>query len=352
MHRWPLIVLALLVCAFAAAGCGDGEDPDVAQLLRQTFGEDKNIKSGRLDLSLRLDANGLAALTGPVTARLTGPFASTDPDQLPRFSFDANLDAGGQEIKAGAISTGDKGFLTLQGQAYQLSDQLFDQFKTGYAEQAKKDKGEDKGVSFKSLGIDPQSWLRDPEYSGKEDVGGTETFHIRAGIDMPRLLEDVNRILGRAEQIQGQSSRQLTEAERKQIADAVKDARIEVWTGTEDKILRRLNVELKFEVPEGNRAAANGLKSGTIHFDLGLGGINDDQTITAPEDAKPLDDLIGSGGAGGTQAPPSGDSGSGAGDTGSGGSNGGEAPTPYEQCVQDAGTDISKLQDCAGLQGG
>ena len=58
-------------------------------------------------------------------------------------------------------------------------------------------------MSFKSLGVDPQRWLRDPEYVGKEDVGGTETLHIRAGIDVPLLLEDVNKILGRAEDIQG-----------------------------------------------------------------------------------------------------------------------------------------------------
>jgi hypothetical protein len=35
---------------------------------------------------------------------------------------------------------------------------------------------------------------------------------------------------------------------------------------------------------------------------------------------------------------------------------GGEAPqeagTPYEECVQNAGADIAKLQECAALAGG
>jgi hypothetical protein len=343
MHRPVLLVLALLACALGAAACGGGDDVDVQQVLRQTFGEDKDIRSGRVDLSLRLDANGLAQLQGPVTARLAGPFASTGPDQLPRFDFEANLDAGGQTVRAGAVSTGEKGFLSFQGQAYELSDELFRQFKAGYAEEARKSEGEGDGaggVSFRTLGIDPQRWLTGAEYVGKEDVGGAETLRVRAGIDVPRLLEDVNRILGRAEQIQGQRARELTEAERRQISEAITEARLELWTGEDDRIMRRLNVRLRFEVPEENREAANGLTSGTIRFDLALGAINEEQEIAGPEGARPLEELIGVWAGGG-------------GDAGGGGAGGGDqAATPYEQCVQDAGTDISKLQECAGLAGG
>jgi hypothetical protein len=343
MARRLFVLFALLSCCFAAVACGGGDgDVDVDQVLQQTFGEDKNIKSGRLDLSLRLSAKGLAQLSGPVTARLTGPFASTSPEQLPRFNFEAELNAGGQSLRAGATSTGEKGFVSFQGQAYALSDELFEQFKQGYAEQARKNNAEGEGVSFKSLGVDPRRWLRDSEYEGKEEVGGTETLRIRAGIDVARLLEDVNRILGRAEQIQGQRARQLTEEERRQIEDAVKDADLELWTGEDDKILRRLNVRVDFEVPEERREQASGLSGGTIRFDLGLGAINEEQQIRAPENPRPLEDLIAAVGQGG-QAQPG---------------QGSETPapegggTPYERCVEEAGADISKLQECADLAGG
>jgi len=247
---------------------------------------------------------------------------------------------------AGATSTGEKGFVSFQGQPYAMSDELYRQFKTGYAEEAKKDDGKGEGVSFKSLGIDPQRWLRDPEYDGKKDVGGVSTLHIRSGIDIPRLLEDVNRILGRAKDVQGgQQARQLTDEERRKIQDAIKDADLELWTGEDDKILRRLNVRLDFDVPEASREQANGLSSGTIRFDLALGAINEEQQIRGPENARPLEELLQS-----LQAGAAGGSGG-----GGGGSGGAEAPsgsTPYEQCVQEAGSDISKLQECAGLAGG
>jgi len=346
MLRRSLLLLVALLCAVGAASCGGGDDVDVQQVLRQTFGEDKKLKSGRLDVSVRLDANGLAQLQGPVSARLAGPWTTTKPEELPRFDFEADLNAGGQSIRAGATSTGEKGFISFQGQAYELSQQLYDEFKKGYAEQAKKSQGEEEGVSFRTLGVDPQRWLRDTKYVDKQDVGGTETLHLRSGIDVPRLLEDLNRILGRAEEIQGQErARQLTEAERKQISEAVKDARLELWTGEKDKILRRLNVRLSFEVPEENRRQANGLTSGTIRFDLALGKINEEQKIAGPEGARPLEELIGGAGAGAGGA-----GGSGGAQPPSGG--GGEAATPYEQCVQDAGADISKLQECASLEGG
>jgi hypothetical protein len=341
MRRWPLLLLALLLLVPGVAACGGDDDVDVDKVLQETFGADKDIKSGRLDLDLRLDARGLASLQGPVRVRLAGPFASSGADQLPRFALEATLDAGGQSIRAGATATADKGFLSFQGQSYVLSDELFKQFRDGYAEEAKKSQGDDKGISFKTLGIDPRRWLTDPQYEGKDDVGGAESLHIRSGIDVPRLLEDVNRILGRAEQIEGaaEQARELTAEERKQISDAIKDAKLDLWTGEDDKILRRLVVELEFDVPEQARQQANGLTGGTLRFQLGLGGINEDVRIEAPANAKPFEDLLATLG-GGTQSGESSDSGA---------PPPGEPGSPYEKCVQEAGADISKLQECAGL---
>ena len=355
MHRPLLVLFALLACAFGVAACGggdDGGDVDVDEVLRQTFGEEKDIKSGRVDVSLRLDAKGSEALRGPITARLAGPFASTGSDALPRFDFEVDLNASGQSLRAGATSTGDEGFVSFQGQAYQLSKQLYEQFQQGYAEEARKsdEDGEGEGISFKTLGIDPQRWLRDAEYVDEADVGGATTLHLRSGIDIQRLLEDINKILARAEQIQGERARPLTDEERDQVAESITDADIELWTGKDDKIMRRLNVRLAFEVSEERRERAQGLESGVIRFDLAIGGINDEQTINAPEGARPLDELIQSiqgaqsgqaqPGTGGGQAQPE--------------SGGAQAPelSPYEQCVADAGSDIGKLQECAGLAGG
>lgn len=368
-----LLCLCLLASVVAFSACG-GEEEDVSEILAQTFGGGgEDVESGRLDLNVRLNAEGLPNVTGPVGLRLAGPFASTEEGELPRFDFNVGLMLGGQNIDAGAVSTGDKGFLKFQGQAFAVSDQLYSQFKQGYAEQAKcaEEQGDGGGVTFQSLGIDPRRWLRDPRIAGDEEVGGAQTTHIVAGIDVPRFLEDVNRVLTRAggpqqqdpcadeqqgNQPESTPGRQLTEQQRRQIAEAVRDARIEVWTGEDDRILRRANVAVRFEVPEGSRQNARGLSRGDVQFDLTIADVNEDVDITAPENAQPLEQLLQRFGGqvpglgGGAQAPQGGAQ-DGGGRAAQGGGGAAQGGSEYQQCVAEAAGDIKKLQTCAELIG-
>lgn len=371
MTRW--LSLLLLVCAstFGLAACG-GDDSssdsgDVNAVLKETFGAGKEVKSGQLGVSVRVNTKGLESVDGPLALKLSGPFQSRGSGELPKFDFTAQLDVSGQSLRAGAISADDAGYVRFADQAYQLSDQLYQQFKDGYAEQARcteENADEDAGVSFRTLGIDPSKWLGDAKAAGEEKVGGADTTHITASIDVPVFLEDVNRILSRtggqqpedpcaddAASSEGQSggATQLSEKDRQAIADGVESAAVEVWTGKDDRTLRRLNIKVAFQVPEDERKALNGLSSGDITFDLSFADLNEDQTIEEPKDAKPLSELesalggsipgiSGAGGSGGTSTAPS------AGGTAAGGSK-------YEQCVQQAGSDIGKLQECASLIG-
>ena len=357
-RRTQLIIAAAaaLVLIVVVAITQTGGDEPVDEVLAQTFGEDKNIKSGRLELSVRVGEGVVPNLQGPVALRLSGPFSSTDPDELPRFDFEVGIDASGQRLTAGAVSTGDKGFLRFQGQAYAVGDELFEQFRKGYAEQAKCNEGKDEGVSFSTIGVDPRRWLRDPKREGTEEVGGTTAIHITSGVDVPRFVEDLNRILGRTDVQQDPcadekdpqpkpTSRQLTDEQRKQIVEAVQEARVDVWTGEDDKTLRRINVDLRLDGP-GDDA-----KPGRVQLDLLLGALNEDQEITAPKDARPLDELVA--GLGG-QVP-----GLGGGQPEAQPESGAEAAPPsggesseYLECAAAAGDDVEKLQECADLVGG
>jgi hypothetical protein len=355
MSRWPLLLIVLLVSAvgLVASTGDDGGDEDPAAVLQETFGEGKEVKSGRLDLSLRINAKGIPQLNGPVTVALRGPFQSQGGDSLPKFDFEAEINASGQSFKAGAVSTADKGFLRFQGQTYSVPNELFKQFKDGYARQAKcaEERGDKGNTTFRALGIDPRRWLLDAENEGNEDVGGAETIHVSSRIDVPKFLDDVNRLLGRtdvqqqqdpcadeertSQQDKEQGSRQLTAEQRKRIAEAIKSARVDVWTGADDKIMRRLNVGLRIESKDRKQ-------TGDVRLDLTIGGLNDEQDIKAPEGAKPLDDLLQQ--LGGGQLPNLGQDGAGGATPEAGGSAG--SGSEYEQCVAQAQGDIQKLQEC------
>jgi hypothetical protein len=343
----PAVLLSLLLAlVFAVAACGGGSDDeassstDVNELLKQTFTGSKDVKSGNLDLALKVEAQGgESQVQGPVSISLSGPFQAQDEGKLPKFKLEAAFEGAGQSIKAGATSTGDKGYLSFQGTDYVVEDRVFDQFKAGF-EQAQK-QGSDQKQSFASLGMDPRNWLTDPQNAGDSKVGDDDTIKITGGIDVAKLLDDVNNALSKASALglggAGQVPEKLTEQQKREVAKAVEDPRVEIYTGKEDTILRRLVVNLGID----DKASGS---SGRVGFDVSITDLNEDQDIAEPADAKPFKDLLGQlgglglGGAGGASSG-----------SGSGGSSSSEDLEKFSQCITEAGEDVEKARKCSDL---
>src|SRR5205085_1139113 len=51
------------------------------------------------------------------------------------------------------------------------------------------------------LGINPLHGLVNPTIAGNDTVGGASTTHIRAGVNVPALLRDLNTFLGKASSV-------------------------------------------------------------------------------------------------------------------------------------------------------
>lgn len=352
-------LLALVAGGLTLAACGGGDDggggdDSVSGILTSTFGSDKPIRSGKLDVAVSLDAQGLPSLTGPVALKLTGPFQSNGSEKLPAFDFDLSLDASGQSFTAGAVSTGDKGFLTFQNQNFAVGDELFQSFRTGYQQAQKEAGSQDDGPTFKALGIDPLRWLSGAKKAGTAETGGTGTTHITATVDVPKFLLDINTLLekaddlGVAQQAPAEVPATLTQAQRTQIAEAVKSAKVDVYSGQDDQLLRRMVVAVQFDVPQAERAGVGGLEGGTLKLDLTIADLNEEQKISAPANARPLEELTGQLGGGATTGAAGA-----SGTTGAGGaaSEAGGAPAAnpeYLECLDRAGTDLRKVQECAG----
>lgn len=362
-----LRALSVLLTALAAAGglaaCGSGDSgsTDPEALLKATFSNTKPVKSGKLDLTIGVDAKGATGLNGPISLKLTGPFESTGAKTLPKFSFEAQASLAGQNVQAGAITTGDAAFLTFQGTAYKVPAQVFTAFKRSYEQAAAKSEKDSGTTSFSALGVDPLKWLSDPKTAGDEKVGGADTHHVTATIDVAKLLADINTSLSKTKDLglpdSAQLPTQLTAKQRKQVQDAVRSATFDVWTGKDDKVLRRLKITVDAAIPQSQRSQLGGLQSLKIVFDLTLSDIGKDQTISAPKNPKDLNELL-------SQLAPlfggsipglgSGSGSSGSGSSGSSGSSGaaGAATDKYVQCLSDAGKDIAKAQKCAELLNG
>ena len=348
MRLRPAVLFSLLLAlglVFAACGGSDektASSTDVNELLTQTFTGSKKVDSGNLDLKLRLETTGgEEQLEEPVSVHLSGPFQSQGGGKLPKFALEAAFEGAGQSLRAGATSTGEKGYLSFQGTDYVLDPPVFKQFSAGF-EEAQKQSG-DENQSFASLGMDPRKWLTDPKIEGDAKVGDEDTTKITGGVDVAKLLDDVNAALAKAGSLglggAGQVPEKLTDEQRRQVIASVKDPRVEIYTGKDDQVLRRMVVDLGIdEQRSGTRA--------TVAFDVSITDLNDDQEIAEPADAKPFSQLLeqlgglglGGGGAlGGSSEPsPSG-----------GGSS--EQLEQYSQCITDAGEDAAKARECADL---
>ena len=348
MNRLRLAVLPslLAVLALAVAACGGGSSDkgssgaDVDELLKQTFTGAKTMKSGKLDLSLELDAKsgGSSPVNGPVTVRLRGPFQSQDNGQVPKFRLEAAFEGAGQSISAGATSTGEKGYLSFQGQDYVVSDDVFAQFKAGYEQARKQGSSAQQGQSFATLGMDPRQWLTGAKNEGDAKVGDDDTIKITGGVDVPKLLDDVDNALAKLSSLGLQNQRvpqRLSAAEKRQIEGSVHDPRVAIYTGKDDKVMRRLVVNLGITDKRTNA-------SGTVAFDVAISDLNEDQDIPEPSNAKPFDQLTGQLGKLGLGA-------GGGSSSSSGGGSSSKNLEKYSKCITDAGNDAAKARKCADL---
>jgi hypothetical protein len=370
MSRLPfrrLVVLALVaVLALGAAACGSGSSADKSSgadaptLLKDTFGANHPIRSGRIDADLDVDLKGLASFAQPLSLHLGGPFQSNGGKTLPDFALDLDLQGGEKPITVGAVFAAGGGYLTIEGQAFDLGADLYKTFKTGYEKaKASSTAKDDSQASLSALGIAPLRWLEDPKNVGTEDIAGTQTVHLASGVDVAKLLADISTLLGKAKGVTAAGGAatgtavptSLTAQQRDLITKSIKSAKIDVWTGAKDHTLRKVAVNVQVDVPEDLRAQAGNLRTGHVIFQVTIAQLNQPQKVVKPADVRPISELrstlselglLGSSTTPGSTTAP---------DTtttpATPQASAADPQAAYAQCITNAGEDLAKVQDCA-----
>jgi hypothetical protein len=358
--RRPLLALLLVLLAaipLALAACGDS-DKDAKGLLRSAF--DRPIKSADVSMDLQIKVDGVEQLKQPITVRLNGPYRSNGSKKLPSADFDLSFAGGGQTVNAGVASTGDNAFVSFQGTDYEVGEDAVADVNRQIAQSA----GQRGKRSLADLGVNPLDWVKDAKEEGDEDVAGVKTTHVSAGLDLARLLDDLNQVVDRASKLGGGPTPQkLTDQQREQIEDVVKDPKFDVYVGKDDKTVRRLSADLDFDIPESARSRVGGAEGGSLSFSIEFANVGGQQQVKAPTRAKPIKELLdqlgglsglGGLGQGGTGTAPGGSGGSGSGGT-PGGTTTGKTPDvkqfeKYSDCLKKANpNDVGALSKCAEL---
>ncbi len=365
LGRLALLLVAILATS-AVAGCGSSSSSSSSSnaqtLLKQTFSGSHTVKSGVLDLVLSLAPTGSSTLTSPISLSLHGPFQSRGSGSLPASDFTLTLGAMGRRGSFGVVSTAAAGYVTLQGASYQLPQAQFQKLESSFSS-VESSSGSAGGSGLSQLGINPAGWVRSPSVVGSDNVGGAQTTHIRGTVDVSVLLADLNRLLAKESKrtaATGKLPTTIPQATQDKIAGEIRNATLDVWTGTSDKTLRKLALNMTVPVTGKISTTFGGLSSAGIGFSLQYSNLNQPQTISTPPNVHPysefraklqglvggLQGTLGQSGLGGALGSSS----------GSGGSSPGTTSTPsagtvskYSQCIQSAGSDVTKMQKCASL---
>jgi hypothetical protein len=359
------VLLGVVVGALALAACGSTSSGSTSSgnaqsLLKQTFASGRPVKSGVLGISFTLTPSGSSTLKGPISFSINGPFQSRGTGKLPESNFTIGISALGRQGQLGIVSTGTGGYVTLDGAAYQLPSADFQRLESGFSSVGGSGQG---GGGLSALGIDPQHWLSSPAVVGSDTIDGTDTTHIRSGVNVTALLQDLNTLLGKASSSSGTKlPSSIPQATQQKIAAAIKNASVDIWTGKSDKVLRKMSLNLTVPVTGRLSTVAGGMSSAGIGFNLQYSHVNQSQTIAAPSNIKPysqfttklrsvltgIEGSVGAGSLGSTGATGSGSTGS----TGSGSTASTAKIQKYSACIQSAGQDVLKMQKCASILNG
>ena len=297
--RNTVALVAALALALAGTGCGSDDDgggdlSEARTLLERAFA--KSVDTGELDLQVKADIEGVRSLEGPLDLRLSGPFKSMGAKRLPVLDWDIAFNGSDQRLSGGVIATDRNAYLIFQRQAFELGEDTYAQL----AESLKLSERE-RPLTPGRLGIDPGAWLEDAKVEDGDSIGGDSTRKISGSIDVRKALSDLvdaidsPEVRKRLEQQGSPSVPKPSEKDLKRIEDAVEDVDVEMNVDEND-VLRRFFAAVDFDADGGDGKDVKG----TISFSYVLRKVGGDPVIRAPAGARPLRDLLGGFGLGGT----------------------------------------------------
>jgi hypothetical protein len=364
-----LAALVALATAFTACGGSDSSSEDPQKVIDNATLE--GVTSGNLDVSLGVKSEGKEG--GDLDVSLSGPFqaASTKQD-LPQLALTASAkgQAEGNNIdfEGGLTLLSDRAYVNYEGTEYEVDPTTFGFVRSSF-EQAQQQGGSEGNAADVTACQEAATGLKIGNFAdnltndGSADVDGTSTTKISGDLNVGAAIDALIKLTESpacSAQLEAAGPLPLGELEdaRGELTSAVKKAHIEVYVGDDD-IIRKVEAELTIE-PKG--ASSEKVE---VDFSLALSGVNEDQEISAPAGAQPLEGLFqkldinpielleaGSSGKGigsllegiiGDDSSAGGESSSG----GSGGSGGG-GKTAYLECLKGARTPTD-LQKCASM---
>ncbi|MEX2107570.1 MAG: hypothetical protein WD827_01635 [Solirubrobacterales bacterium] len=258
----------------------------------------EGVESANLDLSVDVKASGDEG--GDIAVSISGPFQSLGKGEIPELDMTAKVSGSvsGEDIDfdGGLVLFPNSAFLSYQGTDYEVDPTTFSFVESALKRAQKEGNVEEESATACQEALaetDIGNFVDNLSNDGGADVDGTSTTKISGDLDVGGALDAIVELsedpacsdqLGAVEQLP--SGSEVNEA-KEEVESALKSAHADLYVG-DDNIIRRISAQLTIE-PEASGEAPESID---LAFDLTLGGVNEDQDISAPEKTKPLSDLF------------------------------------------------------------
>ncbi len=302
-YRFLFISAALVALATAFAACGGGSSSKSSENPQTVIDEAtlQGIDSGKLDLSLGIDAAGNEG--GKANVSLSGPFqAGEGKGSYPQFDMAAKAAGklGGEAIdfNGGLTLLPNTAYVEYKGTEYEVDPTTFSFVESAISEAQKRGGGEGESADLTACQEEAgklkiADFMENLSNEGSAEVGGTSTTKISGDLNVAGAIDAVVELVeGPACKAQlGAAGPLPSKAEidqlKSEVTGAVKTAHADLYVGDDD-IVRQISAQLKIEP----KSPGSGPKSVEINLDLKLTGVNEEQEISAPANSKPLNDLF------------------------------------------------------------
>jgi hypothetical protein len=293
--------VALLATSVALAACGGSGDKSSespqAVIDEATL---QGIESGAIDLSLGVKAQGSEG--GNLDVSLSGPFQGEGAGNLPQLDMAAkakgSINGKDVDFEGGLVLLPNIAYVGYEGVEYEVDPTTYS-FVESALKQAQREGGGEVGSAgvagcqeeFGKLKV--ADFLENGVNEGSAEVDGTSTTKVSGDLDvsgaMDAVLEVVESQACRAQLAAAGPlpSKSEIEAAKDEVNGSVKNAHVSIYVGDDD-IVRQLSAQLQIE-PKKN---GKGPKRVDLDLDLKLTGVNEEQEISAPANAKPLSKLF------------------------------------------------------------
>lgn len=263
--------------------------PAADELMRQASASFGDVERGTFNFEISITPKGSATAEAS-TISLTGPFELVPDKPLPIAKINYTVSSGERSEKVVLLTTGDKAYSIVQGQAYELPASATKELRKATKQLSssgdKSAKSKQAGLTGLNLNFD--RWLNDPKVGSGNEIDGTPTWRTRAAVDVVAALKDLTASAQALGGVTGAKVPELSDSEIKQLKDSFKNARVVVYVGRYDRIVRLLDLTMDFTTPAGLAATTGGISGGRLNVRIGISRPNKPVDVKPPTDPLPF----------------------------------------------------------------